>query len=283
MEAVPIMGKLEGKVAIVTGAGRGIGRAIALKLAAEGAHVVVNDLDEQPAGAVTDEINSGTGPRALAFPGDVTLPEFGDDLVDAALDGFGGLDVLVNNAGYIWNSALLNHSDEQWEAMLAVHATAPFRILRAAGRHFREQAKAAQARGERPPCRKVVNVSSISGVYGAATQASYAAGKAAVIGLTKSLSKEWGPYNVTVNAVAFGYIETRLTQTIGDEVETIDVKGRQHRVGLTPEAIEAYRSTSPLRRAGAPEDAANAVALFCFPESDFVTGEVLIASGGTTG
>ena len=277
------MGKLEDKVAIVTGAGRGVGRCIALKLADEGAHVVVNDLDHEPATAVTAEINSGNGPRALAFPGDVTLPEFGEQLVDAALDAFGGLDVVVNNAGYIWNSALLNQSDEQWEAMLAVHATAPFRILRAAGRYFRKQAKAAEARGERPPCRKVVNISSVSGVDGAATQASYAAGKAAVIGLTKSLCKEWGPYNVTVNAVAFGYIETRLTQMIGDEVETIDVKGRQHRVGLTPQAIEAYRTTSPLRRAGTPEDAANAVALLCFPESDFVTGEVLIASGGTRG
>ena len=274
------MGKLDQKVAIVTGAGRGIGRCIALKLASEGAHVIVNDLDEGPTLEVTAELNNGGGPGAVAFSGDVTAADFGDRIVAAALEAFGQLDIVVNNAGYIWNTSILNHSDEQWQAMIDVHATAPFRILRAAGAYFREQAKTAAARGETPPCRKVVNVSSVAGVFGGATQSSYSAAKAAVIGLTKSLCKEWGPYNVTVNAVAFGHIETRLTQPLDDGPRTIEIQGRDHKVGLTPDNINAMRSLTPLGRAGTPEDAANAVYLLCAPESDFVTGEVLIASGG---
>lgn len=276
------MGKLEKKVAIVTGSGRGIGREIALKLAAEGAHVVVNDLDDGPATEVAMEINGGVGPEALPFPGDVTETDFGDRIVQAALDKFGRLDIVVNNAGYIWNTSILNHTDEQWDAMMAVHATAPFRVLRAAGKYFRAEAKKAQENGETPPCRKVVNISSVAGVYGGATQSSYSAGKAAVIGLTKALCKEWGPYNVTVNAVAFGYIQTRLTQTWDGEKKSIDVKGRKHGVGFPEEAVDHLVQMTPLRRAGRPEDAAGAVLLFCLPESDFVTGEVLVASGGLT-
>ena len=276
------MGELDKKTAIVTGAGRGIGRCIALKLSSEGAYVVVNDLDGASTLDVTSEINDSGGPRALAFPGDVTGADFGDHIVAAALDEFGQLDIVVNNAGYIWNTSILNHSDKQWQAMLDVHATAPFRILRAAGAYFREQAKVAAGRGETPPCRKVVNISSVAGIFGGATQSSYSAAKAAVIGLTKSLCKEWGPYNVTVNAVAFGYIETRLTQTLDKGPRTIDIKGRDHKVGLTPEVIADITKLTPLGRAGTPEDGANAVYLFCLPESDFVTGEVLVASGGMT-
>lgn len=276
------MGKLNGKVAIVTGAGRGIGREIALKLAAEGAHVVVNDLDEGPAQDVALEINDNQGPEALPFPGDVTEADFGDRIVKAALDTFGRLDIVVNNAGYVWNTSILNHTDEQWEAMMAVHATAPFRILRAAGAYFRTEAKKAQAAGETPICRKVVNISSVAGVYGGATQSSYSAGKAAIIGLTKALCKEWGPYNVTVNAVAFGLIQTRLTQTWDGEKKSIEVKGKKYGVGFPEEAAEHIVQMTPLRRAGQPEDAAGAVLLFCFPESDFISGEVLVASGGLT-
>jgi 3-oxoacyl-[acyl-carrier protein] reductase len=276
------MAKLDGKVAIVTGSGRGIGREIALKLAHEGAHVVVNDLDQEPAAEVAAQINGGEGPKALAFPGDVTEADFGDRIVKAALDEFGQLDIVVNNAGYIWNTSILNHTDEQWQAMMDVHATAPFRILRAAGAYFRAEAKKAQEKGETPPCRKVVNISSVAGVYGGATQSSYSAGKAAVIGLTKALCKEWGPYNVTVNAVAFGYIQTRLTETWDGEKKSIEVKGKKYGVGFPEELVEHITQMTPLRRAGRPEDAAGAVLLLCLPESDFVTGEVLVASGGMT-
>ncbi len=265
------MGKLDGKVALVTGAGRGIGRAIVEKLAGDGASVMANDLDAEPLAETIGAVIAAGG-TALAFPGDVTDPGFGDRFVAAALEQFGDVHIVVNNAGYIWNAAALKHTDEQWQAMLDVHATAPFRIVRAAGRHFRE--------ADRSVTRKIVNVSSISGVYGAATQLSYSAGKAALIGLTKTLSKEWGHYNVTVNCVAFGHIETRLTARFEDEPDTISVQGRELPVGLDPTTYEMIRQMTPLARTGTPEDAAGAVYLFCIPESDFISGQIVICSGG---
>ena len=261
---------LAGRTALVTGAARGVGRATAAKLAREGATVFLNDID---ADALAEAAVAVGG---IALPGDLTDPDFPDVLIDAVLAQRGTLDVVVNNAGYIWNSALHNHSDEQWEAMLDIHVTAPFRILRAYGRWLRETHK----HNATQPCRKVVNVSSVSGVYGAATQAGYAAGKAAIVGLTLTLAKEWGRYNVTVNAVAFGHIATRLTQPYDTEPPRIDVAGRSHRVGLTEAQIAQQRALTPLGRTGTPEDAANAIYLFCQRESDFITGEVLIASGG---
>ena len=270
-----VVGKLDGKVALVTGAGRGIGGAIARKLAADGARIVANDLDPEPVGEVVGQI-AADGGEAIAFPGDVTADDFGDRFVDVALEQFGDVHIVVNNAGYIWNAAALKHTDEQWQAMLDVHATAPFRICRAAGRHFRDAAKA----GHADVTRKIVNVSSISGVYGAATQLSYSAGKAALIGLTKTLSKEWGHYNVTVNCVAFGHIDTRLTQRLGEGAQTIEVQGREHPVGLDPELFDMIREMTPLGRTGTIEDGAGAVYLFCIPESDFISGQVVIVSGG---
>jgi 3-oxoacyl-[acyl-carrier protein] reductase len=272
------MSKLADKVAIVTGSGRGIGRAIALKLAREGARVVVNDLDDEPAQQTLAAL-AELGRAGHAVVGDVAAADFGDRLIGETLERFGTLDILVNNAGYIWNSTIQNHSDEQWYAMLDVHATAPFRILRAAAPFFRETAKREQAAGALR-CRKVVNISSISGIYGAATQLAYSAGKAAQVGITKTLAKEWGRYGVTVNCVAFGDIDTRLTQPLDGSPETIDVKGRDHKVGVDRDVIELMRSLTPLGRRGTVEDAAGAVSLFCLPESDFVTGQVLVCSGG---
>ena len=275
------MGKLNGKVAIVTGSGRGIGRAIAMKLATEGASVVVTDLDAEPAQAVVKELVD-QGHEASVFVGDVTEEDFGEGLVAHTLTSHGGLDILVNNAGYIWNSVIQKNTDEQWYAMIDVHATAPFRILRAAFPYFRESASKEQASGE-IQCRKIVNVSSVSGTFGAATQLAYSAGKAAVLGMTKTLSKEWGRYNITVNCVAFGHIETRLTQPFEDEPETIRVGNRDHNVGLTADTIQELHAATPLQRGGNPEDAAGAVYLFCIPESDFITGETLVCSGGLIG
>lgn len=272
--------KLDGKVAIVTGAGQGIGRQIALKLAGEGAAVVVNDLDDEKGGAVVSEI-ADAGGRAIACNGDVTADGFAEKIVGAGVDGLGGLHILVNNAGYIWNTAIHNQSDEQWDAMLDVHAKAPFRILRAAGRYFREQVKAERAAGETVPCRKVVNISSISGLYGAPTQISYSAGKMALIGITNTLAKEWGRMNITVNAVAFGFIETRLTQAFDGEPETITVKGRDHKVGIQRGARHAAVDMIPLNRIGTTEEAAGAVYLFCIPESDYISGETIVCSGGS--
>jgi 3-oxoacyl-[acyl-carrier protein] reductase len=248
-------------------------------LARDGARVVVNDLDPDEAGETVARVTAAGG-EAFPCAGDVTAPGFAERLVQSALDAFGGLDIVVNNAGYIWNGALHNHTDEQWQAMLDVHVTAPFRILRAFAPWLREQARRETEVHGRARCRKVVNVSSVSGTRGAATQAAYSAGKAAVTGLTRTLAQEWGRYNVCVNCVAFGHIETRLTQPYADQPPRIEVAGRAHRVGLTEEQIEAVRLTTPLGRAGTPEDGAGAIYLFCIPESDYVTGEVLTCAGG---
>ncbi len=273
------MGKLSGQTALVTGAGQGIGLSIARKLAAEGANVVANDLDETACADVVGDI-AAQGGASLAVPGDVTAPDFGERAVGEALSHFGDLDIIINNAGYIWNTSALNHTDEQWAAMIDMHLTAPFRLLRAAGAHFRNEAKRLISAGEPLPCRKIVNISSVSGVFGAATQISYSAAKSGVVGMTKTLAKEWGRYNVTVNAVAFGHIATRLTQPYEEAPEEITIGGRAHKVGLTKQHITQIQEMTPLGRTGTPDDAAGAVVLFCFPESNFVSGQILIASGG---
>lgn len=269
--------KLEGRVAIVTGAGRGIGRAIAIKLATEGARVVASDLDAEPL-AVTGERLATLG-DVETLVGDVTSADFGERIVARTLERFDDLDIVINNAGYIWNTTIQKTSDEQWQAMLDVHMTAPFRILRAATGYFKEAARREAELG-RGRNRKVVNISSVSGTHGAATQVAYASAKAGLVGMTRTLAKEWGRYRVNVNAVAFGFIETRLTQEIPPDGASIEVKDRQLRVGLPKELRESLYQRIPLQRAGTPEDAAGAVYLLCLPESDFITGEVLECSGG---
>jgi 3-oxoacyl-[acyl-carrier protein] reductase len=266
---------LAGKAALVTGAGRGIGRAIAGKLASAGASVLINDLDEQPAA----EAAASLGPGARYLAGDVTAPGFPQQLVDTALQAFGGVDIVVNNAGYTWDNVIQKMTDEQFQAMLDVHLVAPFRILRAASHYFREAAKGEAAEGRRV-MRKVVNITSISGTGGNAGQAAYSSAKAGVLGLTKSLAKEWGRYNVNVNAVGFGLIETRLVQPLSGAAATIDVQGRQIAVGVQPKVLDAVKERCPLGRLGTPEEAAGAVLFFCSPLSDYVTGEVLICGGG---
>lgn len=273
------MQALQNKTAIVTGAGRGVGLATAQRLSAAGARLVVNDLDEREAGVCVAAIQAAGG-DAIACPGDITSTDFPERLIDTALGSYGGIDIVVYNAGYIWNGAIQNHSDEQWQAMLDVHATAPFRILRALAPWLREAAKREQAQLGAASVRKVVNVSSVSGTTGAATQIAYSAGKAAIVGMTKTLAKEWGRYNVTVNCVAFGHIDTRLTQSYSGEPPTISVGERDFRVGLSEQQIESSERASPLGRSGQPEDGAGAIYLLCLPESDFITGEVLTCSGG---
>jgi 3-oxoacyl-[acyl-carrier protein] reductase len=268
---------LESKTAIVTGAGRGIGRAIAETLAQYGAAVAVNDLDEAPA-AETAAAIAAAGGRAAHFAGDITRPEFPQKLVDAAIGAFGGIHIVVNNAGYTWDNVIQKTTDEQFQAMLDIHVTAPFRLLRAASGHIRETAKREIAEGRRV-MRKVVNITSIAGTDGNAGQAGYSSGKAAVIGLTKSIAREWGRYNVNVNAVGFGIIETRLTQPLGAEAG-IDVQGRRIAVGVPPKFLENLRTACPLGRPGTPAEAAGAVLFFCSPLSDYVTGEVLVCGGG---
>ncbi len=273
------MGKLDGKVAIVTGSGRGIGAQIALKLAAEGAAVVVNDLDEQPAKETVAAIEQAGG-KAAGCPGSVTEAGFAQRFTQTAVDAFGGLDIIVNNAGYTWDSVIQKMTDEQWDAILDVHLKAPFRILRAAQPIISGLVKQAVASGTPVPCRKVVNIASIAGLSGNAGQVNYAAAKAGVTGLTKTLAKEWGRYNVTVNTVAFGLIKTRLTLAPADGGATIAVQGRDIRVGVNPDLLSVMEQQIPLGRAGTPADAAGAVYLLCIPESDYVSAQTLVCGGG---
>ena len=272
------MSKLQGKVAIVSGSGRGIGRAIALKLAGEGAKVVVNDLDAEPGDTVVAEIKAAGG-EAIAVNGSVTEAGFADRFVGAAIERFGGLDIIVNNAGYTWDSTIQKMTDDQFQAMLDVHLVAPFRIMRAAAEPIRVMAKK-EAEAGREVFRKVVNISSIAGLYGNAGQASYSSAKASLIGLTRTMCKEWGRYKVNVNCVAFGLINTRLTQPIESQQKTIDVDGRDIKVGVQPQLLEAMGRMIPLGRGGTPTEAAGAVYLFCSPESDYVSGQILVAGGG---
>ncbi|WP_033290710.1 SDR family NAD(P)-dependent oxidoreductase [Amycolatopsis jejuensis] len=273
------MGNLDHKVAIVSGSGRGIGREIALKLAREGASVVVNDLDHEPAADTVSAIEKDGG-QAVACAGSVTDAGFAERFVQTAVDSFGGLDIIVNNAGYTWDSVVQKMTDEQWDAILDVHLKAPFRILRAAQPVISAAAKRARAAGEEVPTRKVVNISSIAGLGGNAGQANYAAAKAGVTGLTKTLAKEWGRYQVTVNTVAFGLIKTRLTETAAEAGGTIDVDGKNIRVGVSPDLLSAMEQTIPLGRAGTPAEAAGAVYLLCTPESDYISGQTLVCGGG---
>jgi 3-oxoacyl-[acyl-carrier protein] reductase len=269
---------LKGKTALVTGSGRGIGRAISIQLAAAGASVMLNDIDRDPL-METGSVIDAAGGTVKALPGDITQPEFPQKLVDFTVKGFGSIDIIVNNAGYTWDNVIQKMTDEQFQAMIDIHLVAPFRILRAASGFIREAAKKEIAAGQRV-MRKVVNVTSVSGVDGIAGQAGYGTGKAGINGLTKVMAKEWGRYNVNVNSVGFGFIETRLVQSLDSENPTIEMKGQKIRVGVQAAAREAVKTQCPLGRVGTPEEAAGPVVFFCSPLSDYVSGEVLIVSGG---
>jgi 3-oxoacyl-[acyl-carrier protein] reductase len=269
---------LKGRTALVTGAARGIGQAIAGRLAETGASVFLADVDGAALAEAERDI-SARGHRAASLAADLTERDAPQALVDGALAEFGSLDIVVNNAGYTWDSVIQKTTDEQFQAMLDIHVVAPFRILRAASAYIRDAAKREAAEG-RAVTRKVVNITSISGIDGNPGQSGYSSGKAAIVGLTKTLAKEWGRYNVTVNAVGFGLIETRLVQPLTGEGAKIEMKGREIPVGVQPQVLEAARQKIPLGRLGTPEDAANTVLFFCSPLSDYVTGEVLICGGG---
>lgn len=268
---------LAGRVAIVTGAGRGIGARLAEQLAEAGASVVVNDLDREPADETVAGIHAAGG-EAVAHVGSVTAPGFADDCLATALQAFGDVHIVINNAGYVWNGALHKQSDEQWDAMQEVHIKAPFRLLRAWHPHLRERVAAERAQGVRV-MRKVVNVMSVAATGGTAGQAGYSAAKAGLYGLTRSLAKEWGPLDVNVNAVAFGLIDTRLTH-VAPERQQIDVAGRMMPVGFTPQASDRILPLIALGRAGTPGEAAAAIVMLCLPYSDYVTGQILKVDGG---
>lgn len=271
------MTKLNGRVALVTGAGRGIGRAVALQLATEGAHVVVNDLDEESTNDVVAEIVSQGG-DAVACAGSVTAEGFGDRIVSTALESFGDLHIIVNNAGYTWDAVIQKMSTEQFDAMIDVHLKAPWQILKAASEHIRVKSKQEALNGEEI-VRKVVNISSIAGTRGNAGQSNYSPAKAGVVGLTRTMAREWGRYKVTVNCVAFGLIETRLTEAT-DEKKMVTIEDKEIPVGVPVSNIQAMEATIPLGRAGRPEEAAGSIMLFCLPESNYVSGQFIEVTGG---
>ncbi|MHB8655805.1 MAG: SDR family NAD(P)-dependent oxidoreductase [Terriglobia bacterium] len=269
---------LDGKTAVVTGAGRGIGRATAQLLAAEGARLMVTDLDEEPLVHTASTIRSAGG-AAHVLVGDVTAPGFPSQLLDATLKQFGCLDILVNNAGFTWDSTIHKMTDEQWQSMLNVHLTAPFQVIRAAAPYLRETAKREIAEKGAAVPRKIVSVSSTSGTRGNFGQANYAAAKAGIIGLTKSLAREWGAFNIQVNCVAFGFIDTRLTQNkeAGERVQRGETGVA---LGIPAAMRDAAFKLIPLGRPGTPREAAGAILFLASPLSDYVSGQVLEVTGG---
>jgi 3-oxoacyl-[acyl-carrier protein] reductase len=268
------MGVLDGKSAIVTGSARGIGRATAELLASQGAKVLINDLDGDVAEQASGEIASET----VAFAGDLTKDGVPDKLVETAVEAFGGLDIVVNNAGYTWDGPIHKMSDEQFQAMLDIHNVVPFKVLRAAAPHMREPAKQEKEEG-REVFRKVVNISSTSGMMGNAGQANYASGKSGVVGLTKTLAKEWGQFKINVNAVAFGFIETRLTAS-KENAETIHAEGKDIQLGIPEQLRQMATMLIPIGRPGTAEEAAGGVFFLCSPWSNYVHGQVLNVTGG---
>ncbi|HMG34332.1 MAG TPA: SDR family oxidoreductase [Blastocatellia bacterium] len=270
---------LVGKAAIVTGSGRGIGKSIAMLFADHGASVVVNDIDEDVARATAAEIVEAGG-KAVTCAGSVTDPEFPDRLVKTCAGSFGGIDVLVNNAGYTWDAVIQNMTDEQWYAIIDVHLTAPFRIIRAATPYMREVAKQEMADGKRVH-RKIINVSSTSGVAGNPGQVNYSAGKMGIVGVTKTMAKEWGRFNINVNAVAYGFIETRLTQSKEKQHVTIERHGKQVELGIPDQMRQMAPQFIPLGRSGTPDEAAGPVLFLASPLSDYVSGAVILVTGGS--
>jgi 3-oxoacyl-[acyl-carrier protein] reductase len=271
------MGILDDKVAIVTGSARGIGRATAELFASQGAKVLINDLDADVAEQTAGEIDGDT----LVFGGDLTKPGVCDDLVAAVIDAWGKIDVLVNNAGYTMDAPIHKMSDDQFQRMIDIHNIVPFRMCRAVAPHMREPAKAEREQGIEV-FRKIVNVSSISGTMGNAGQANYASGKSGVVGLTKTLAKEWGQFKINVNAVAFGYIETRLT---ADKVadNTMEIDGQTVQLGIPSQMRQLAPALIPMGRPGLPEEAAGGVFLLCTPWANYINGQVLTVSGGQFG
>src|ERR1700739_285735 len=244
------MGVLDGKAAIVTGSARGIGRATAELLVSQGAQVLINDLD----GDVAEEAAGQIAGETAVFAGDLTKPGMCDRLVQQAIDSFGKIDIIVNNAGYTLDAPIHKMSDEHFQAMLEIHTVVPFRVIRAAAPHLREPAKAERDQGQEV-FRKIVNVSSTSGTFGNPGQANYSAAKAGVVGLTKTLAKEWGQFKVNVNAVAFGFIDTRLTQS-KDDANTMEKDGEKIQLGIPDQLRQMASMLIPLARPASPEEAA---------------------------
>lgn len=272
------MGLLDGKSAIITGSARGIGRATAELFAANGAKVLINDLDADAAEQTASEIQGET----VVFAGDMTKPEAAEQLVATANEAFGSVDIVVNNAGYTWDGVAHKMTDEQFQAMLDIHTIVPFRVARALAPHWREAAKAEAAEG-REVFRKLINVSSISGTMGNAGQVNYSAGKSAVVGMTKTLAKEWGQFKINVNAVAFGFVETRMTASKEAGVTVKGPDGEDIPQGIPDQMRAMAAMIIPLGRPATPEEAAGPVMFLASGLADYVHGQVLNVTGGQFG
>jgi 3-oxoacyl-[acyl-carrier protein] reductase len=272
------MGLLDGKAAIVTGSARGIGRATAELFVSEGAKVLINDLDADVAEQASSEINGETA----VFAGDLTVPDAPDKLIAAGIDAFGAVDIVINNAGYTWDNVAHKMTDEQFQAMLDIHTIVPFRVARALAPHWREAAKAERNEGKEV-FRKIVIISSTSGMMGNAGQINYSAAKMAVVGMTKTLAKEWGQFKINVNAVAFGFVETRLTAAKEQGGEMTSPTGEKIELGI-PEQMRAMASAIiPLGRPATPEEASAPVLFLASPLANYVHGQVLNVTGGMFG
>jgi len=271
------MGLLDGKAAIITGSARGIGRATAELFISEGAKVLINDIDGDVAEQAAGEIEGETA----VFAGDLTKPGVPDDLVAKANEAFGQVDIVVNNAGYTWDGVVHKMTDEQFQAMIDIHTIVPFRVIRALAPTWREAAKAEAGEGKEV-FRKIVNITSISGTMGNSGQANYSAAKAGVTGLTKTIAKEWGQFKVNVNAVAFGFVETRLTAA-KEEAGSIEREGEKIELGI-PEQQRAMASMIiPLGRPAQPGEAAGPVLFLASDLANYVHGQILNVTGGQFG
>jgi 3-oxoacyl-[acyl-carrier protein] reductase len=269
---------LTGKTAIITGGGRGIGAAAVKLFAAHGANVVLAELDAEPAEQIAAEVKAAGG-TAVPVVGNITSDGAAETLVKAAVENFGGIDIIVNNAGYTWDGVAHKMTDEQWDAILKIHLTTPFRIIRAAAPYYRDVARKEKEETGQAQARKIVNVSSVSGTRGNSGQINYSAGKMGVVGLTKTLAKEWGQFNVQVNAVAYGRIETRLTS--GKVPGNVTVQeGKEIQLGV-PNQDPARLMMIPMQRGGTPDEAASVLLFFASPLSNYVSGQVLEVTGGS--
>jgi 3-oxoacyl-[acyl-carrier protein] reductase len=273
------MGLLDGKTAIITGSARGIGRATAELFAREGAQVTINDID----GDIAEQASQETGGETIAVSGDLTSEGACDEVVQKTVDAFGKVDILVNNAGYTWDGVAHRMSDQQFQAMLDIHVVVPFRMCRAVAPFMRDPAKAERDRGEEV-FRKIVNITSISGTMGNAGQVNYSSGKAAVTGLTKTLAKEWGQFKINVNAVAFGFVETRLTQA-KEKGETVKAgeSGQEVAIGVPEQMRQMAAMIIPLGRPAQPEEAAGPVLFLASPLANYIHGQIVNVTGGQFG
>jgi len=267
------------QVVLITGAGRGIGASAARQFAENGAMVVVNDLDPEPAEKITSEILAAGG-QAISFAGDVTEEGFAQKIIEATIRKYGKLNILVNNAGFTWDAFIHKMTPEQWQAILDIHVNAPFKMIQAAAPFMRGAAISEIENGETPQNRCIINVSSTSGLHGNVGQANYAMAKSGIVGLTKTIAKEWGPIGVRANVVAYGYIDTRLTRAKEDG-EAITVKGENIALGI-PEKIRQQLDARviPLGRAGTAYEAAAAILMLASARAGYITGHTLEVTGG---